>query len=208
MTTISFTIVAGAILLGLMVIMALTSKFEPTVKAGKANDFRWRYSLLPDVSSRSIKCGTEIIDTSVYKTFKTKGGSMSYNGINPNHRIFVKPFSNDNEKNDIHTHPVVMITLTAPRRILDSRFKLRKFIDYVSPQTANWKNVYDKNLPENRIKVPFKDFEDSMKEKCKSDEIKNVEKCVLSETYNEKKCKYEYSLHPVNLLYGKVMFVE
>ena len=207
MTTLSFTIVIGAIFLGLMAIMALTAKFEPTVKAGKANDFRLRYSLMPDVSSSPVKCGTQLIDTSVLKTFKTKGGSMSYSGIKPNHRIYVKPFSNDNEKDGIYTHPVVMFTLTAPRKF-DSRFKLRKFIDYVSPQTENWLVVYNKHHSDNRIKVSFEDFEDSMREKCKSNDIKSVSKCVLSETYNEKKCKFEYSLHPVNLLYGKVMFVE
>lgn len=209
MTTTSFTIVSSIILFGSLLMLVLSLKFEPTIKAGKANKFRFRFALSPYGygSCKQVICGDKVVNIDGLETFRPKGRSMSYNGIESNQRVYVQPFSSLESKNNITTHPVVVLTMTDVG-FLDSHYKLRKFIDYVVPQTANWKEIYKKHHVENRIKITLSDFEKSMTKKSETKEVKTAANCVLSETLNETTREFEYSLHPVNSLYGKVMFVE
>lgn len=95
---------------------------------------------------------------------------MSYSGVESNHRIYVEEFSDENSKKTIYTHPVVVFSMNDVD-FLDSQYKLRKFIDYVSLMEDNWQEVYEKHRREDRIKIDFDSFNESMNKKCNSDEV-------------------------------------
>ena len=207
MSTASFTIVTIIIFVGLILMMVLTTPFEPTVKAGKADKYCPRYGFMSRKAPEEVECDNKLVDVSGLKTFKAKGGSMSYCGVKSNHRIYVEIFRDEQSKNAIETYPVVVFSMHNVR-FGDSQYKLRKFIDYVSPSLDNWHKIYEKHHKEERIKIDFDGFESSMKKKSASAELKNSDRYVLSETYNELKKQFEYSLHPTGSLYGKVLFAE
>jgi len=167
-------------------------------RAGKVDKPTSRYRLQRVQTNEKVK---------LLKPFAVSGESMKDYDIHDGDTIYVKQLQSKEEKNFAGKYPVLMLAIDDMRKS-ESRYKLRKFVDYVSNvQEMDWASFYDDHK-ERLTKIEKKDFEEMCKDKVEklSESGKPTGKdaqYILSETYEG---SYQYSLHPVESLYGKVCY--
>ncbi len=172
-------------------------------KAGRVTDnFHWRYKISRKRERPNLQCGTEIIPNKNLLSMYVRGDSMIKYHIKDRDKIYVSLFMNETSKKEISDHPILVFTIVK-HNILDSQYKLRKFISYIDLNNVSWADVYEKNI--NRIKIPKEEFEQHCNKKMASFEDKKSI-YILSETYDENK-GFLYSLHPITSLFGTVKYV-
>ena len=205
MNDFNFSIIMSIIMVSMMVILLLSIKLQLTVKAGKVTKFCGKYALAAYKKPGKVSIGDRLVDASNMEILRVRGNSMRDYGIHTNNQVYVKPFS-DEEKVNITTHPVMVFNITN-HKSFDSIYKLRKFVCYVNLNGVDWRQVYNDNHLNDRIKVAEDIFVSRCVEKSQKDELRGIDRCILSETYNEDSGEYEYSLHSIGSLYAKVCFV-
>lgn len=207
MTDFNFSVIISIIMVSMILILALSIRLQLTVKAGKVTKFCGKYALSAYTKPGKVILGDRIVDASSMEILRVRGNSMKDYGIRSNNQVYVCPYKNDLDKENIDTHPVMVFTIT-DHNILDSMYKLRKFVSYVDLHEVDWHQVYLLHEPGTRIKIGEDVFVKRCLEKAQNEEIRNLDRCILSETYNEVSGEYEYSLHPISNLYGKVCYVK
>ena len=205
MNDFNFSIIISIIMVSMMVILLLSIKLQLTVKAGKVTKFCGKYALAAYKKPGKVAIGNRIVDASNMEILRVRGNSMKDYGIHTNNQVYVKPYS-DEERVNITTHPVMVFNITN-HKSLDSIYKLRKFVCYVNLNGVDWRQVYNENHLDDRIKIAEDIFVKRCVEKSQKDELRGLDRCILSETYNEESGEYEYSLHSIGNLYAKVCFV-
>ena len=202
MYTIAFIIIAAVLLLTPLFSVVSRWKFNLVAKAGKVDKFFWRYKRSSYVSPQEIQCGNEKVNVSELPILYVHGNSMKDYDIFSGQYVFVEPYMLDN-KSTITTYPVLVFEIT--KQIIQSKYKLRKFVDYIYLTDIDWSRVYDKN--KDRIKVTEEEFVNECMDKQSKLEDNSSQQYILSETYDEEKQRYAYSMHPVSTLYAKVKYV-
>jgi len=207
MTALSFSIIFGIIMSVSILMMILSLKPIPTVKAGKVDKFSFRYDFTGSKKSDKVICGDRVYSTEGLTVLSVKGNSMSAYGIRTNSFVYVEPMTDSKMKNSITTHPVVVFTIVDGSKI-QSQYKLRKFVRYVDNiANADWATVYDEVGDNFTMRLSKEDFMEMMKMKVEKTTDDKSLRFVISETLNEQSSQYEYSLHTVDTIFGKVRYV-
>ena len=169
-------------------------------RAGRVDKFTCRYNVSRIEKNEKVKD---------LKSFVVRGESMRDFEIHNGNIVYVKTFRTIEEKSAITTHPVLMFTIDGIGE-RQSRYKLRKFVDYVTnPQNTDWGKFYDshKDRLSKISKSEFMAMCQTKVEKLKlcngSFPVDTNTLYILSETHED---KYLYSLHPIDSLYGKVCY--
>jgi hypothetical protein len=132
---------------------------------------------------------------------------MSDYGIHTNSFVYAEPMTDDKTKNSITTHPVVVFNIVDGSKI-QSQYELGKFVCYVDNiANADWGAVYDKVCDNFTIRLSKRDFIEMMKVKVEKTADDKSLRFAISETLNEQLFQYEYSLHAVCTIFGKVRYV-
>lgn len=207
MTDLNFSVIISIIMMSMILILTLSIKLQLTVKAGKVNKFCGKYALSAYKKPGKVILGDRVLDASGMEILRVRGNSMKDYGILTNKQVYVRPYEDDQEKENINTYPVMVFTIT-DHNTWDSIYKLRKFVGYVDLHGVDWHQVYHTHEPGIRIKIGEDSFVRRCSEKAQNEEIRDLNRCILSETYNEDSAEYEYSLHPIGNLYGKVCYVK
>lgn len=174
----------------------------PVVKAGKVSDF-FKENIRVSGVPRVVYTNSGKINTCDYEVYYVHGNSMVNHGIKNGDRILVDKISED-KKHSIKNFPVLILTIT-DTQAGDAKFKLRKFISYVDYTDGyDWAELYERFA--NRITVSREQFINQCESKRGSELLKGKNDLILSETYNEKEKYNEYSLHPIDTIYGKVEY--
>ena len=195
-----FTVVFAMMVVGMLVFLLLNIKSLPVVKAGKVTkpcrENKFFFGYMPSY----IRINGVRKDVSKDCQMLVCGNSMKKYNIFDGQRIYVKLIKGD-AKVHIEHFPVLVFHIVNGATG-DSKYKLRKFVCYVSDD--NFTSVYEKF--KDRIKVSEKKF----LEQCSSKygKLRNEYKgrFILSETYDEDKNIVLYSLHPVESVFGKVEY--
>lgn len=205
MTTTCFAILFVVVMISIIAMLLLSVSLIPTVKAGKVDKFCFRYELSEGQKSDKVINGDHVLSIQGLSMFAVRGNSMFDYGIRDCSHVYVKPLSIE-EKNNITTRPVIVFDIENGPKI-QSFYKLRKFVDYIDNiETADWTITYNKLKENFNIKLSEESFVQMLNQKVAKIANKSG-RFVLSETYNEDSLVYEYSLHPVNSIYGKVRYV-
>lgn len=200
-------IIIGVILVLGSVLMAIRA-YTPTVKAGRMDDFVWRYDFNTLRVPEKITFDGHEYATSDYKIKVIRGESMRHYGLHDKDVAFIHPYT-DEEKNHINGFPTIELDVVYAKKPwlrskVESKTKLRKFITYISIDDQ-WEKIYEQY--KNRIHLD--DIEDFKTDFEKG--IKRMQDCqeglVLSETYDKEKGRNHYSVHAVSTIRGKVDFV-
>lgn len=190
---------------GMIFTLASVLHFEPVAKAGKVNKFCWKYHSVSPQKISEITMGDGRVDVSGLKRLYVCGNSMHKYGIKSNQQVFVRLYQAE-EKSNITTYPVLVLTISG--QILESDYKLRKFVGYVSNIESTeqyWASVYD--LYASRIQINKETFiSDCMNKTDKLSTTKRIGEFVLSETYDEDKQREVYSIHDIDTIYGQVKY--
>ena len=205
---ISFIIIISIIAITQILTLLSVLKFEPVAKAGKVSKFYWRFQVVSPTDVTNVKLQGTRLNLAKFVILYVYGNSMKDYGIQSGNRVLVKKFAHENEKSQISEFPVLVFIITGFKSLIQSRYKLRKFVAYVTldhNSEEKWGSIYD--VYQERIKVSKQEFIDmctrkASKMKC-SDCTNN---CVLSETYDEDQETYSYSIHPINTMYGTVEY--
>lgn len=200
-------ITIGVILVLGSVMMAIRA-YTPTVKAGRMDDFAWRYDFSTPRVPEKITFNGHEYDTADYTIKVIRGESMRYYGLHDRYIAFIHPYT-DEEKSHISGYPTIELDVVYAknpwlRSKVESKTKLRKFITYISIDDQ-WEKIYEQH--KDRIHLDdIKDFETDFNKG-----IKRMQGCqeglVLSETYDKEKGRNHYSIHAVSTIRGKVDFV-
>lgn len=181
------------------------------VKAGKANEYFPAEYIDKRGFPRVVYANGKKIETSEYEKFYVHGNSMINYKIHDGERVLVKKID---DKESIQDNPVLMLTITDVKGD-DAKFKLRKFIsyfDYNGNNNLGFGELFDQNSKRLETSgITKEQFIESCSEKINSSLIQSAIKkgktrLVFSETYNETKKINEFSLHPVDTIYGKVVY--
>lgn len=207
MTDFNFSVIICIIMVSMILILTLSIRLQLTVKAGKVTKFCGKYALSAYKKPGKVILGDRVVDASSMEILRVRGNSMRDYGIHSNNQVYVRPYENDQEKENINTYPVMVFSITE-HNTWDSIYKLRKFVSYVDLHDVDWHQVYQEHEPGTRIKIGEDAFVRRCTEKAQNVEIRELNRCILSETYNEDSAEYEYSLHPIGNLYGKVCYVK
>lgn len=207
MTTLTFSIVFGLVITAIVVMLALSVKRIPTVKAGKVDKFCLRYELSGRKQSDKIVCDDRLINVEGMDVLSVCGNSMSDYGIRNGNIVYVNTIKNEEEKMHISTHPVLVLDILKGSKI-QSQYKLRKFVSYVDDVShVDWGLVYDKVNKDFRMKISREDFISTLTNKVKKLDSDLMARYVLSETLNEQSLLHEYSLHTASSIHGTVKYV-
>ncbi|MBD5178631.1 MAG: hypothetical protein HDS04_07030 [Bacteroides sp.] len=205
MNTISFIIIIGLISAGMIYTLLAVLNLEPVAKAGKVNKFCWKYHSVPTRNISEINVDGKHVDVSRFKRLYVCGNSMKKYGIHSDQQVFVQLYS-DEQKSAINAYPVLALTISNAK--WESKYKLRKFVAYVSDLDCSeqyWTSVYDNHSP--RISISKELFvSDCMRKSAKISPRKKNERFVLSETYDEEKQRETYSIHEISTIYGQVKY--
>ena len=205
MNTTWFFIIMTLSVIGIATMLLIEFPLRRRVKAGTANKFIFGKAFARRLNSE-LRTNIDIVNSKDYEQMVVAGNSMKDYNIHDGDIVLVKTYD-EHSKMEIETHPVVAIKLGKNWNLLDSDMKLRKFVGYATDQ--RWDAVYD--LYKKRVKKSVS--REAFIASCARSFDKNpftIEKnhpAIVSETYDENLCQYHYSVHPVNLLYGKVAFV-
>ena len=205
MNTTWFFIILTLSVVGIAAMLLIEFPLRRRVKAGTANKFIFGKAFARRLGSE-LKTDHDFVDPKDYEQMVVAGNSMKDYNIHDGDIVLVKTYD-ERSKMEIDTYPVVAIKLCKNWNPFDSDMKLRKFVGYARDQ--KWDAVYDSFKKRVKNSVSREDFIAS----CKKSFEKNpftIEKdhpAIVSETYDENSRQYHYSVHPVNLLYGKVAFV-
>lgn len=205
MNTTLFFIIITLSVIGIAAMLIIEFPICRRVKAGTANKFVFGKAIVRRLD-RELKSGIGIVKVHDYKQMVVAGNSMKDYDIHDGDIVLVKTYD-DQSKKEIHTHPVIAIKLSGQRNPLDSDMKLRKFVGYATDQ--KWGALYDRYSDRVKQGVSRDDFIASCSKSYdkKPFAIEQNNPAVISETYDVDSHRYHYSVHPVNLLYGKVMYV-
>ena len=195
--------VVALVFLPSLILFLKNTRFLQYVKAGKVDDFCWRYAFVLNAHKKQLRIKDELHNVSSLLMFVVHGNSMCQYGVNSGQRVFVQKLNDDLLKNTIQTHPMLMLSIVDASKC-QSQYKLRKFIKYIEKNTDDWGAVYDANR--DYIKSMSKDaFIAAMQKKALKVHL-DKERHILSVTFNEHSKALEYSLHPVSSLYGIVKY--
>lgn len=207
MTVLSFSIIFGIIMLLSILMVILSIEPIPTVKAGKVDKFSFRYDFMCSKKSGKVICEDRAYSTDGLTMLSVKGDSMSDYGIYANRFVYVEPMTDDKTKNSITTHPAVVFNIVDGSKI-QSQYELGKFVCYVDNiANTDWGAVYDKVGENFTIRLSKKDFMEMMKMKTEKNTDDKSLRFVISEAINEQSSQYDYSLHAVDTIFGKVRYV-
>ncbi len=176
-----------------------------TVKAGSVDDFSFRYGGTFH-HYKYVRVNGRAVDVSTLKRFAVSGDSMTDYAIHSGQQVFVRPISVD-EAQVLDKRPILVFHMK-PKNIIDSKFKLRKFLGYVDLESCNSEDVF--NLYEQDIKLTKDEFINEYNarlQKLTADGAMFKGKYILSATYRTKEKKYHYSLHKSDNVFGVVEYV-
>ncbi len=154
---------------------------------------------------KTIVCNGEQIDVSSLEVQSVYGNSMKDFLIKNGQQVLVSPYNTEEQKKSINSFPVLVFHITDRNRF-DSKYKLRKFLCYVTNiENTAWEEIFTQY--KDRIKVSKDSFIDNCIKKSSKEAADKSSMYILSETFNEYDNKYEYSLHPISTLYASVKYV-
>lgn len=194
------TIIVFIVAAQIFMLLENTQKLE-VARAGRVDKPTNRFKYMKINKSKDV---TDL------KPFAVSGESMKDFEIHDGNVVYVSLFNSLDEKKAIKTHPVLMFTIYNMKKS-ESRYKLRKFVDYVKDiQQEDWGVFYEMHKERLVNNISKEDFICMCKQKV-SKIMKCNESCtnenkgqyILSETFEG---NYRYSLHPVESLYGKVCY--
>lgn len=177
-----------------------------TIKAGKVTKHCPRFVFLNQKGNGRLRVDGQIVDVSKMLHLTVCGNSMRDYQIVDGQEIYAQYIESDDEKNHIPDHPVLVFSISNAG-ILDSQYKLRKFVDYGYLGYGNdeWGTVFDRNSE--RIKIERQAFLEKCRIKAEKLQKSGIAgRVALSETYDEDNELYDYSLHPVNTIIASVEY--
>ena len=204
MNLVWFYIIITVAVIGILVMLFIEFPIRRRVKAGTANKYVFGRAVVRRLSKVTV--GDRFVDVSDYEQMVAAGDSMRDYNIHNGDSILVSPYD-DNGKLHIEHYPVLAIKLREPVKPFDSNMKLRKFVGYVANQ--DWDAAYERYKDRVKTTVSREDFMASCNKSYNKHQfpLSDADPAVLSETYDVDSHRYHYSVHPVDKIYGKVVFV-
>ncbi|MCR4808629.1 MAG: hypothetical protein K5896_02070 [Prevotella sp.] len=187
-----------------IILLASGLHWQKVVKAGDADDFCFGFQItMKSCPEHYIKIEdrdqSENVDSLC--CMYVNGNSMKDYDIYDGQQVLVLPYR-DEERNSISHFPVIVLNIQNGMW-LDSKYKLRKFVGYVDIAALDAKALYA--TYKNRIRISEERFTERIERKLsKLGETEG--RYILSETFKEKIQGYDYSLHPIDTLYAKVVY--
>lgn len=201
--SIGFYIIYGVAIAFMLYLIWSRYGIFSTAKAGEADKYVFKIGVGKRLDKKRLD------DKKNWLQLLVNGNSMKDYGIVDGNSIWVQKY-NEEERANIMSFPVLVLSLVDPIKKNDSLYKLRKFVGYVenSDNGIDWGMVYEKYKSRVKPSVSKDEFIASCKHSyAKSYErLKNDDKIVLSETFDETVRKYHYSVHAVNQVYAKVKY--
>ena len=204
MNLVWFYIIISIAVAGMLAMLFIEFPIRRRVKAGTADKYVFGCAVARRLSR--IAVGDRQVDAVDYEQMVAAGDSMQDYNIHNGDSILVSPYD-EQGKLHIDRFPVLAIKLRGPRKPFDSNMKLRKFVGYVGNQ--DWGAAYDRFRDRVKPAVSRDDFMASCAKsygKCQFT-LSDATPAVLSETYDVDSHCYHYSVHSVENVYGKVVFV-
>lgn len=174
-----------------------------TAKAGEADKYVFKIGVGKRLDKNRINAKTKLL-----QLLLVNGNSMADYGIFNMNSIWVQKF-NEEEKRNITSFPVLVLSLVDPIKKSDSLYKLRKFVGYVkNGESIDWGAVYEEYKSRVKPSVSKGEFIASCEHSYSKsyERLKNDDIIVLSETFDEGIRKYHYSVHTVSQVYAKVKY--
>lgn len=205
---VSFLIIA-ALMLGTMIfILSEDVKNLPVVRAGGVDKLLFGYKIVSERKNDYAEDHGNAVCLKGLKPMYVRGNSMKDAKIYDGHTVYIAKYKTAKDKQDITTYPVLVLRLYT--LWLNSHYKLRKFVCYISDiEHEDWKQIYEKNRE--HIRLSYEDFYRVIIEKIEKMKRKGhydpKETYIMSETYDEYTKAYSYSFHKVKDIYGKVKYI-
>ena len=138
------------------------------------------------------------VDVSKYEFFKVVGESMSTRGINDGDGIFIETLTS---KDISKLEPNISIVLKDKPSDPSSAYKLRNFLQYVSVNGfLDAVNKVKEIITDDKLFT-----EDDITQLQQTNVDANTE-YIISSTYRSDKKQKHLSLHPINKVYGRVVY--
>lgn len=204
MNLVWFYIIITIAVTGMLAMLFIEFPIRRRAKAGTADKYVFGCTAVRRLSKVTV--GDRCVNAADYEQMVAAGDSMQDYNIHNGDSILVAPYD-EQGKLHIDRFPVLAIKLRGPMKPFDSDIKLRKFVGYVSDQ--DWDAAY--NRFHDRVKPTVS--RDAFVASCAKSYSKHqftltdATPAVLSETYDVDSHCYHYSVHPVENVYGKVVFV-
>lgn len=205
---ISFLIIAVLMLGTMILLLSEDVRGLSVVRAGDADKLLFGYKIVSERKSDYAEDHGNAVNLKGLIPMYVRGNSMKDSNIYDGRTVYIAKYETAEDKQKISTYPVLVLRLYT--LWLNSHYKLRKFVCYISDiEHENWKQIYKNNRE--HIQLSYEDFHSVILEKIEKMKRKGhynpKETYIMSETYDEYTKAYSYSFHKVKDIYGKVRYV-
>lgn len=205
---ISFLIIAVLMLGTMILLLSEDVQGLSVVRAGDADKLLFGYKIISERKTDYAEDHGNAVSLKGLIPMYVRGNSMKDSNIYDGRTVYIAKYETAEDKQKISTYPVLVLRLYT--LWLNSHYKLRKFVCYISDiEHENWKQIYKNNRE--HIQLSYEDFHSVIIEKIEKMKRKGhynpKETYIMSETYDEYTKAYSYSFHKVKDIYGKVRYV-